>query len=419
MNLRFIFLFLLCLNSLFLTHAQDIQQARKWIDTLASPAMFGRGYVNGGDRIAASYIANEFERFGLKPLFSEKRFTQAFTHDVNTFGAEQFLRIGKTDLIPGKDYIIQPFSGSVKGKFKAELVRAGNDGKWKTKKYKSNTAIILYASTPEEYKTLSAELKDAIRLTNLILLINPGKLTWSVADYQIPGKAIIEVKQSAVANVSDLKSVSVDCSAEFKKSYESLNVAAKLEGEIKDTFLIISAHYDHLGKMGPALFAGASDNASGTALMLDLAAYYAKTKKPKYSIIFIAFAAEEAGLVGSKYFVDNPPINLKRIRFVFNIDLMGGGSIGATVVNGSVFENEFLRLQELNTQHNLLGRVNKRGKAANSDHYWFSENGVPSFFMYAEGGVTAYHDVDDTRENLPLTKYNELYTLIRLFLDGF
>jgi len=262
-------------------------------------------------------------------------------------------------------------------------------------------------------------LKDAIRLTNLILLINPGKLTWSVADYQIPGKAIIEVKQSSVANVSDLKSVSVDCSAEFKKSYESLNVAAKLEGEIKDTFLIISAHYDHLGKMGSALFAGASDNASGTALMLDLAAYYAKTKKPKYSIIFIAFAAEEAGLVGSKYFVDNPPINLKRIRFVFNIDLMGGGSIGATVVNGSVFENEFLRLQELNTQHTLLGRINKRGKAANSDHYWFSENGVPSFFMYAEGGVTAYHDVDDTRENLPLTKYNELYTLIRLFLDGF
>lgn len=419
MIIRFILLSLLCLYPCFFTQAQDIQQARKWIDTLASPYMLGRGYVNGGDRIAASYIANEFERFGLKPLFSEKRFTQAFTHDVNTFGAEQFLRIGKTDLIPGKDYIIQPFSGSVKGKFKAELVRAGNDGKWKTKKYKSNTAIILYASTPEEYKTLSAELKDAIRLTNLILLINPGKLTWSVADYQIPGKAIIEVKQSAVANVSDLKSVSVDCSAEFKKSYESLNVAAKLEGEIKDTFLIISAHYDHLGKMGPALFAGASDNASGTALMLDLAAYYAKTKKPKYSIIFIAFAAEEAGLVGSKYFVDNPPINLKRIRFVFNIDLMGGGSIGATVVNGSVFENEFLRLQELNTQHNLLGRVNKRGKAANSDHYWFSENGVPSFFMYAEGGVTAYHDVDDTRENLPLTKYNELYTLIRLFLDGF
>lgn len=419
MNLRFIFLFLLCLNSFFLTHAQDIQQARKWIDTLASPAMFGRGYVNGGDRIAASYIANEFERAGLKPLFPEKQFTQAFSHDVNTFEADQFLRIGKTDLIPGKDYIIQPFSGSVSGKFKVELIRTGNDGKWKTKKYKSNTAILLYASTPEEHKTLSAQLKDAIRLTNLVILVNPGKLTWSVADYQIPGKAIIEVKQSAVANVSDLKSVSVDCSAEFKKSYESLNVAAKLEGEIKDTFLIISAHYDHLGKMGSALFAGASDNASGTALMLDLAAYYAKTKKPKYSIIFIAFAAEEAGLVGSKYFVDNPPINLKRIRFVFNIDLMGGGSIGATVVNGSVFENEFLRLQELNTQHNLLGRVNKRGKAANSDHYWFSENGVPSFFMYAEGGVTAYHDVDDTRENLPLTKYNELYTLIRLFLDGF
>ncbi len=58
-------------------------------------------------------------------------------------------------------------------------------------------------------------------------------------------------------------------------------------------------------------------------------------------------------------------------------------------------------------------------KPPDSDHYWFSENNVPAFFMYAEGGVTAYHDVDDTRENLPLTEYDDLFKLIHLFLDGF
>ena len=75
-----------------------------------------------------------------------------------------------------------------------------------------------------------------------------------------------------------------------------------------DSFILFSAHYDHLGHMGKNIFiAGANDNASGTSMLLNLAAHYAKPEnKPKYSVMFIAFGAEEAGLIGSKFYVQHP-----------------------------------------------------------------------------------------------------------------
>jgi aminopeptidase YwaD len=80
-----------------------------------------------------------------------------------------------------------------------------------------------------------------------------------------------------------------------------------------------------------------------------------------------------------------------------------------------VFTKEFALLREINTQNNYFVQVKSRGKAANSDHYWFTEKGVPSFFMYTLGGIKAYHDVFDKAQTLPLTEYNDLYKLIAAF----
>ena len=77
---------------------------------------------------------------------------------------------------------------------------------------------------------------------------------------------------------------------------------------------MFSAHYDHLGMMGTtAIMNGANDNASGTAMMLTLMEYYSKNK-PEYSLLFIAFGGEEAGLIGSKFYVENPTVPLKKIK---------------------------------------------------------------------------------------------------------
>jgi len=64
-----------------------------------------------------------------------------------------------------------------------------------------------------------------------------------------------------------------------------------------------------------------------------------------------------------------------------------------------------------------LTEIKKRGKAANSDHYWFSEKGIPSFFIYLRGGIKAYHDVYDVSKTLPLTKFTDSFRLIHDFVD--
>jgi aminopeptidase YwaD len=86
-----------------------------------------------------------------------------------------------------------------------------------------------------------------------------------------------------------------------------------------------------------------------------------------------------------------------------------------TVVNASIFKKEFELLNAINDHGNYLVKIKSRGKAANSDHYWFTEKGVPSFFIYALGGVQAYHDVDDKAATLPLTEFEDLFRLVVKF----
>lgn len=99
------------------------------------------------------------------------------------------------------------------------------------------------------------------------------------------------------------------------------------------------------------------------------------------------------------------------------MDLMGTGSEGATIVNGTIFPNQFQKLQNINQKNEYLPIIKKRGKAANSDHYWFSEKGVPAFFIYLVGGIKAYHDIEDVSKTLPLTKFEDSFRLIRDFVD--
>ena len=184
---------------------------------------------------------------------------------------------------------------------------------------------------------------------------------------------------------------------------------------VPDSFIVITAHYDHLGGLGKdTYFPGANDNASGVALLLNLARYYALHPQ-KYSISFILFSGEEIGLLGSKYFTENPLLPLNKIRFLINTDLAGTGDDGITVVNATEFPKEFEWMQQLNTDFKLLKAVNARGKAANSDHHFFTEKGVPSFFFYTLGGVSYYHDILDKSETLPLNEHEDLYKLLIKF----
>jgi aminopeptidase YwaD len=141
-------------------------------------------------------------------------------------------------------------------------------------------------------------------------------------------------------------------------------------------------------------------------------AKYFKENPQDYNVLFIAFAGEEAGLHGSKYFVEHPLFKLKKMSFLLNLDIMGSGEEGITVVNATLFEQQFNLLKEINTEKNLLTQVKSRGPAANSDHYWFTVKGVPAFFIYTMGPNKHYHDVFDTYEELSFQEYEDITTLL-------
>ena len=105
-------------------------------------------------------------------------------------------------------------------------------------------------------------------------------------------------------------------------------MVAWLEGtQYPDKYIVITAHYDHLGKSGGKIYNGADDNASGVAAMLSIAEQLRRSR-PKHSVIFLATDAEEKGLYGAKAFVQKPPVEISSIRFNLNLDMLaqGGGT---------------------------------------------------------------------------------------------
>ncbi|MGZ3904947.1 MAG: M28 family metallopeptidase, partial [Bacteroidia bacterium] len=218
---------------------------------------------------------------------------------------------------------------------------------------------------------------------------------------------------------SDIKTVEVNIENKFLTKYINKNICAYFSGTLNnDTMIVLSAHYDHLGGMGKSTyFPGANDNASGVSMLLNFVKYYSKNP-PKYKTVFVFFAGEEAGLLGSKYFVDNATVDLTKIKFLLNLDLLGTGDEGITVVNATEYKRQFELIKKINDDKHYLPLIKPRGKAQNSDHYWFTERGVPSFFIYTMGGIKAYHDIYDKAETLPLTKYKHVFSLITDFLSS-
>ena len=91
---------------------------------------------------------------------------------------------------------------------------------------------------------------------------------------------------------------------------------------------------------------------------------------------------------------------------------MGSGEEGITIVNATLFPKQFEVLKSINTKQNYVSRIGVRGAAANSDHFPFSEKGVPAFFMYTQGPNKHYHDVFDTYEELSFNEFNDLFHLL-------
>jgi len=400
----------------------QLEDVKRITQSLCSPEMHGRGYVNNGDGIAALYIADEFEKAGIQPI--ESTYFQSFGFSVNTFPGQALFSYTSKTLKIAEDVLVDPGSPSYFGKLAPKLLHPEQLLNEETllgelqdvlagKKYNS-VAINLTTENKDTLKLLS-NFKYELAQFVPVLEITNAKFTWSVAREQLK-HLVIQMKPTAFI---EGETMNVDLKSEFVQRHLANNVVGVIKGKKKcKKMVVFTAHYDHLGRLGQdTYFPGANDNASGVAMIIEMAKYF-KAHPQKYDIAFIAFAGEEAGLLGSKHFVDNPMFPLKKIQFLINLDIMGSGEDGVTVVNGSVFKDQFNMLTSINNELNLLTQIKERGYAANSDHYWFTDAGVPSFFIYTMGPNKNYHDIFDEYEALSFAESQDIVTLLVKFCEG-
>ncbi len=368
---------------------QDRSYAKSWVDTLASDTFAGRGYVDNGQQLAADAIAREFYRLGLESI--GKDYKQWFSLEVNSFPDTLGLKLNGKLLHPGTHYLAHPMSQPGSG-------TKARPGKTVQVVKREETARQLAHQSPPP----------------VLIETTSQPLIWSVGR-DVHRQVRFIVQDSVMPK--KLRRVDYIINSTFSEQQQA-NVVGLIRGSRQpDSFLVICAHYDHLGKMGTqTMFPGAHDNASGTAMVLDLARHFSQPEtRPEYSLLFIAFGAEEAGLVGSRFFAENPLVPLSNIRFVVNLDLLGGGSEGLTVVNATSHPDAYDFLVTRNASRYQLPKIVARENTQNSDHYPFTRKKVPAFFLYTLGDVTAYHNIYDTADMLPFSRYEAVFGLIADF----
>lgn len=400
------------------TYSQDSLYARFVINNLASDFFQGRGYNNNNDLKAAAFIGSQFEKFKIQKF--KNSYLQHFNLNVNTIIDELSLVVDKDTIVPGVDFLVAPWSCTLTGNFqivKIDKEIINNPTKFnKVKKKKHNNKFILIDTLGLNTPNFKEEYDNIVNnnsLGGVGVICFSKNLSHSISDEQ---KNFVKIILKNTIKEKDFKKISINVKADLKNKHVTQNVIGYIQGET-DTFIVYTAHYDHLGTMGnKVFFPGANDNAAGVAMVLDLAKTFAQLpQKPHYSVAFMLFSGEELGLLGSFFYVEHPFFPLNKIKFVVNLDVIGSGEDGIQIVNSTIFKKEYIVLDSLNIVNKFVRQIKLRGPAANSDHYPFYASGVPSFFVYSLGNYKEYHNIYDTRQNVPLSAYNGIFQLVFLF----
>jgi hypothetical protein len=405
--------------------------------------MYGRNASQQGEWKAADFIAKTMQENQFKMLGNS--YFQPVSYPNKTYSGEVTLKIDGVFLEPFEDFVIAPESRCDAVCADVVVLRDSNFLSLKFKKSYRNKFLIIdltqFDNTNKAHEKIRTEaIQWALKNKALGLIFTVDNFRpYRVADFQhYKNLIIIEVKKTAKNPISHAELVSafpankgiagqahndervnicLTGKTNFIPNYQTKNLIGYCEGTTaKDSFVVITAHYDHLGTMGDnTIFYGANDNASGVALMLDLARTFQKDSI-NYSLVFIACCGEEMGLRGSKFFVENPLIDLSKIKMTINFDLLCAGDKGITVVNGLNHPQKMELLTKINTENHYLTEITPAENSANSDHYWFTNQAVPAFFIYAKGKTGKGHHPDDTCENCTLSGYNDIFKLFYQFI---
>jgi len=437
---------------------------KEQVNRLAAKEMKGRGYIGGGLDSAAAYISDRFQRASLLPFGGGESYNQAYTMSVNIFPGNVMCTVNGRMLEPAVDFVphaAMPEIHSVSNTFQmVDLGSIKNRRDWtkirrtipRNKTVVLENSDALFRNTKVGPRKLAYQLKKGIYIVPV-----KDRLRWLTCS-RLSRAKVVFVMDSVIPK--KMTSLELNIKSKFIKSFPAKNLVGYIPGtDKKDSLIVFTAHFDHLGMLSPdKIFPGANDNASGVAVLLYLANYYA-AHPAKYSVVFIAFSGEEAGLKGSWYFASHPLFRLKKIRFLVNLDIVGDATNGITVVNAPARPVEFSLLERINSGHNNMdttSSVNQifvnnihpninnvyqysiektnsyqahysnryvpavlsRDQTKNSDHYPFSKKGVPAFYIYANGVKPYYHDIFDRPNEVNFENVADLITLLQIFVLG-
>lgn len=451
---------------------------------LASDELQGRGLGLPGLDRAADFIAAEFTAAGLHPLPGQPDFFQPFDYTTQAGpGPATSLTFGAQPLSLDADYLPMRFSGETN--FSAPVAFVGYGVSVPEAGYDDYDGIdvkgkVVIAMRYEpmdsrghshlaprgdvsgwsEHATFSAKTKAAADHGAIaLLLVNPPDsepdllLPFSGTNANPAKIAVFQIKQHTAdqfllaAGNQNLKALRDQINASFRPGSQLLtgetisgsvqietltahikNVAAVLPGTGPSAgeFVVVGAHYDHLGlgkvghMFGPAgsIYHGADDNASGTAAVLELATRLSRGPPLSRSIIFICFTAEEEGLIGSDYFVKHPPVPLDKIVAMVNLDMVGRVRAQTLYVGGQGTAKDFDSvLGQADLDSPLKLRSIGRGGLGPSDHMSFAVRRIPVLFFFS-GLHADYHRPSDTSDKVNYEGIDEVADFTAKVISG-
>ena len=438
-------------------HRQEITvgELQDHIKYLSSDSLKGRYTGSPGDSLAAEYIRNEFRSYGLLPL-SGDGFQRFSVTGRLVPGEDNSLYIDGKELTSEKDFMPFAFSSGSAGE--SEIIFAGygfsiNEDSLKWNDYKgidvSGKWVLVLRADPDTDKPDSpfipysgdrgkALLAGDLGAAGILLVsgesfdpldtfesLNPDDFSVGIPALRIKREIADKILSRRKTSVSMLEKqfrqsgkpqsfrtgITARASSEIIREMKvTRNVVMMLPGEdevLKNEYVILGAHYDHLGMGGKgsssmagdtvAIHPGADDNASGVGMILELAEKFASTKgSHKRSLIFIAFSGEEQGLLGSKYFTENPGIELSKVNAMINLDMVGRLSDSKVLqISGIGTAEGFKDLITAVNDTNLIAPAFSEEGTGRSDHTSFYGKNIPVLF-YFTGAHSDYHKPGDT-----------------------
>ncbi|MFC2118524.1 M20/M25/M40 family metallo-hydrolase [Bacteroidota bacterium] len=424
------------------------------IDILASDSLKGRKPGTPGGQAAGEYIKKQFKDLGLN-LLSDKGF-QDFDVVTNVMkGDNNSVSFLENSAVPDNDFV--PLSISENGNLEAELcfVGYGFDIDEENIKWNDYEGIdvegkwLLMLTVDPEIDSTDSKYQNYSGLRSKIILardknaggvifvdgeqMNPkDELKFNDRKQNSSGLPVIKMSRSYVNKLLETKGYTIEELEKYlnenrnPKSFnlgnkisistdiqlskvKTRNIIAMLPGnneKLKEEYIVIGGHYDHIGLGGPGsgsrtddeelVHNGADDNASGIAAIVEIAEYLTATRENiSRSIIFVAFGAEEMGLVGSKYFIDNSPVDINSIKTMINIDMVGRlrENNGLPVSGiGSAKETEEI-VKRINKSYNFQLALSSAGYGP-SDHASFYGKDIPVISV-TTGAHLDYHTPDD------------------------